>query len=70
MLIIFVVVVLFRKAREDETAATQRLNEMVADYGDVIPRRDFEALEKKHVEVMDTYEELQGDFDKLQQEHE
>ena len=38
----------FRKARDDEKAASIRLNEMIANYGDVIPRRDFEALEKKH----------------------
>jgi hypothetical protein len=37
-----------RKAREDEKRASVRLNEMIANYGDVIPRRDFEALEKKH----------------------
>ena len=38
----------FRKAREDEKSASVRLNEMIANYGDVIPRRDFEALEKKY----------------------
>lgn len=37
-----------RKAREDEKNASIRLNEMIANYGDVIPRRDFEALEKKY----------------------
>ena len=38
----------YRKAREDEAAATRRLNEMEANYGDVIPRRDFEALQKQY----------------------
>ncbi len=38
----------FRKARDDEAAATRRLNEMIANYGDVIPRRDFETLDKTH----------------------
>ena len=38
----------FRKAREDEAAATKRLNDMIANYGDVIPRRDFESLQKLH----------------------
>ena len=37
----------FRKAREDEKSATARLQDMIANYGDVIPRRDFEGLEKK-----------------------
>ena len=36
----------FRKAREDEKSATSRLHDMIANYGDVIPRRDFEMLEK------------------------
>lgn len=38
----------YRRAREDEKAASKRLSEMEANYGDVIPRRDFETLEKKH----------------------
>jgi len=28
--------------------ASQRLNEMIANYGDVIPRRDYEQLQKQH----------------------
>ena len=35
----------FRKAREDLDAKNQKLAEMEADYGDVVPRRDFERLE-------------------------
>ena len=35
----------FRKAREDLDAKSQKLAEMEADYGDVVPRRDFERLE-------------------------
>ena len=34
-----------RKAREDLDAKSQKLAEMEADYGDVVPRRDFERLE-------------------------
>ena len=34
-----------RKAREDLDAKNQKLAEMEADYGDVVPRRDFERLE-------------------------
>ncbi|XP_052229726.1 translin-associated factor X-interacting protein 1-like isoform X2 [Dreissena polymorpha] len=59
-----------KKAREDEKAATQRLNEMIANYGDVIPRRDFEGLEKKHNELLESVEVQKNDFDKLRQEHE
>ena len=45
---LFVVLTLFlcfRKAREDLDAKNQKLAEMEADYGDVVPRRDFERLE-------------------------
>lgn len=34
----------YRKSREDLSEATRRLNEMIANYGDVVPRRDFEFL--------------------------
>ena len=37
-----------RKAREDEMDASRRLNEMIANYGDVIPRRDYEQLQKQY----------------------
>ena len=37
----------YRKARENEMDASRRLNEMIADYGDVIPRRDYEQLQKQ-----------------------
>ena len=37
-----------RKAREDEASATKRMNEMIANYGDVIPRRDYEQLQKHY----------------------
>ncbi|XP_048254732.1 translin-associated factor X-interacting protein 1-like [Haliotis rufescens] len=59
-----------RKAREDEKSATQRLNEMVANYGDVIPRRDFEALEAKHKKLEEESAVSKDDFRKLQVEHE
>ncbi|KAL8570488.1 hypothetical protein ACOMHN_034523 [Nucella lapillus] len=58
-----------KKAREDEKTASVRLTEMVANYGDVIPRRDFESLEKKHKELEEQGEVTQGDFRKLQAEH-
>jgi len=39
---------MYRKARENEMEASRRLNEMIANYGDVIPRRDYEELHKQH----------------------
>ncbi|KAK7114786.1 translin-associated factor X-interacting protein 1-like [Littorina saxatilis] len=58
-----------KKAREDEKAASVRLNEMIANYGDVIPRREFEALEKNYKEVEKHAEANETDFLKLQAEH-
>jgi len=44
-----------RKAREDEMDASRRLNEMIANYGDVIPRRDYQQLQKENeVALLDT----------------
>ena len=60
----------FRKAREDEAAATRRLNEMIANYGDVIPRRDFEQLQKDHIKMEEQQEQAKADYDKLKEEHE
>ena len=35
----------YRRAREDLRAANLRINQMLADYGDVVPRREFEMIE-------------------------
>lgn len=34
-----------RRAREDLRVANQRINTILADYGDVVPRREYEMLE-------------------------
>ena len=39
---------IFSRAREDLRAANQRINTMLADYGDVVPRREFEMLETSY----------------------
>ncbi|PKU30803.1 translin-associated factor x-interacting protein 1 [Limosa lapponica baueri] len=39
-------------ARQDLTKAQVKLNKMIADYGDVVPRRDFESLEKKYSDLL------------------
>ena len=57
------------RAREDEMAATKRLNDIVANYGDVIPRRDFEALQKQYQQLESKVEEMKGDYQKLRGEH-
>lgn len=37
-----------RRAREDLRSANQKINSMLADYGDVIPRREHELLETSY----------------------
>ena len=61
---------LIRKARDDEASATKRLNDVIANYGDVIPRRDFESLTKTHQDLENKIQLLQEDFQKLKDEHE
>lgn len=39
-------------ARQDLTKAQVKLNTMTADYEDVVPRRDFESLEKKYSDLL------------------
>jgi hypothetical protein len=58
-----------QKAREDEMEASRRLNEMVANYGDVIPRRDYQQLQKHYEDLEDKLEMLKSDFNKLKTEH-
>ena len=44
--------ILFSRAREDLRTCNQRINTMLADYGDVVPRREFEMMETTcHVSV-------------------
>ncbi|NXO58275.1 TXIP1 protein, partial [Aramus guarauna] len=57
-------------ARQDLTKAQVKLNAMVADYGDVVPRRDFESLEKKYSDLLQEMKALQKDFDQLHKEYE
>ena len=36
------------RAREDLRVANQRINTILADYGDVVPRREYEMLEDSY----------------------
>ncbi|XP_022094561.1 translin-associated factor X-interacting protein 1-like [Acanthaster planci] len=58
-----------RKAREDLTDATQRLTEMIANYGDVVPRRDFEGLKVQHEKLQEELAQLKNDHEVLMSEH-
>ncbi|XP_035274314.1 translin-associated factor X-interacting protein 1 isoform X1 [Anguilla anguilla] len=55
--------------REDMTRAQVELNQLQADYADVVPRRDWDNLERSHQENQEQLEVLQKDFDKLQAQH-
>lgn len=45
--------VALRVARQDLTKAQVDLNTMQANYGDVVPRRDFELQERKYNDLAD-----------------
>ncbi|KFP95193.1 Translin-associated factor X-interacting protein 1, partial [Haliaeetus albicilla] len=57
-------------ARQDLTKAQVKLNTMIADYEDVVPRRDFESLEKKYSDLLQEMKTLQKNFDQLHKEYE
>jgi len=57
-------------AREDLAKQAEELIRIKADYGDVVPRRDFLALESKFTELEEKHELLRKDFVQLQDEHE
>ncbi|NXX53630.1 TXIP1 protein, partial [Scopus umbretta] len=57
-------------ARQDLTNVQVKMNTMIADYGDVVPRRDFESLEKKYSDLLQEMKTLQKDFDQLHNEYE
>ncbi|XP_067158947.1 translin-associated factor X-interacting protein 1 [Apteryx mantelli] len=56
-------------AQQDLTKAQVELNRMIADYGDVVPRRDFESLEKKYSDLLQEMKTQQKDFDQLHMEY-
>ncbi|KAM6946369.1 translin-associated factor X-interacting protein 1 [Aplochiton taeniatus] len=58
-----------RVCREDLTKAQVKLNQLHAEYGDVVPRRDWESLEHTHTQSLKQLETLQGDFDQMKREY-
>ncbi|XP_048372137.1 translin-associated factor X-interacting protein 1 isoform X1 [Sphaerodactylus townsendi] len=58
-----------KTARQDLTKAQVELNTMKANFGDVVPRRDFESQEKKYNELAEKMMALQEDFKDLQEEY-
>lgn len=58
-----------RKAREDLEMKTLRLAAVMADYGDVIPRREFEKLENQFKSMEDEFDIMKKDHEVLMKEH-
>uniref|UniRef100_A0A8C3L2X1 Translin-associated factor X-interacting protein 1 N-terminal domain-containing protein n=1 Tax=Chrysolophus pictus TaxID=9089 RepID=A0A8C3L2X1_CHRPC len=58
-----------KMARQDLTKAQVKLNAMTAEYGDVVPRRDFESLEKKYSDLLQEMKTLRKDFEQLHEEY-
>jgi len=57
------------KAREELANKTQRLTEVLSDYGDVVPRRDFESVERQLKCMQDEHTELRKNNNQLLKEH-
>uniref|UniRef100_UPI00398EF8D9 translin-associated factor X-interacting protein 1 isoform X2 n=1 Tax=Pristiophorus japonicus TaxID=55135 RepID=UPI00398EF8D9 len=55
--------------RADLKVLQVELNAMKAEYGDVIPRRDFEALDKNYNELIEKNDILLKQFYQMKQEH-
>ncbi|XP_052542117.1 translin-associated factor X-interacting protein 1 [Tympanuchus pallidicinctus] len=58
-----------KMARQDLTKAQVKLNAMTAEYGDVVPRKDFESLEKKYSDLLQEMKTLRKDFEQLHEEY-
>ena len=59
-----------RKAREDEKEASQIMNNIIANYGDVIPKQDYLNLQKQFEALQARVSERATEFDNLKLEHE
>eukprot|EP00062_Callorhinchus_milii_P005424 gi/632944832/ref/XP_007887716.1/ PREDICTED: translin-associated factor X-interacting protein 1 isoform X2 [Callorhinchus milii] len=55
--------------RQDLTMLQVELNTMKAEYGDVIPRREFEILEKNYNELHEKHEHIQKDHNQIKVEY-
>nr|XP_020844974.1 translin-associated factor X-interacting protein 1 isoform X2 [Phascolarctos cinereus] len=58
-----------KMARQDLTRTQKELNTMKANFGDVVPRRDFEMEEKKNKELFEMVESLRSDFEEIRKEY-
>ncbi|XP_030059525.1 translin-associated factor X-interacting protein 1 [Microcaecilia unicolor] len=58
-----------KMAQKNLTETQIELNRIKADYGDVVPRRDFEMQKKKMAELVCKVDTLQKDFNQLKMEY-
>ncbi|XP_006878954.1 PREDICTED: translin-associated factor X-interacting protein 1 [Elephantulus edwardii] len=59
-----------KMARQDLTRTQMELTTMKANFGDVVPRRDFEMQEKINKDLQEQLESLRADYDEVRKEHE
>ncbi|XP_068941819.1 translin-associated factor X-interacting protein 1 [Petaurus breviceps papuanus] len=59
-----------KMARQDLTRTQKELNTMKANFGDVVPRRDFEMEEKRNKALFEMVQGLKSDFEEIQKEYE
>ncbi|XP_056663779.1 translin-associated factor X-interacting protein 1 isoform X2 [Monodelphis domestica] len=59
-----------KMARQDLTNTQKELNTMKANFGDVVPRRDFEMQEKRNKALYEMLEGLKTDFEEIRKEYE
>ncbi|XP_004600962.2 translin-associated factor X-interacting protein 1 [Sorex araneus] len=59
-----------KMARQDLTRTQMELNTMKANFGDVVPRRDFEMQEKINKDLQEQLDSLCADYEEVCKEHE
>lgn len=57
------------KTKEDLAKLQDKLNEVLADYGDVVPRREYERIEALNITNNESLERYKTDYDGLIKEH-
>ncbi|KAM6223780.1 translin-associated factor X-interacting protein 1 [Rhynchocyon petersi] len=59
-----------KMTRQDLTRTQMELNTMKANFGDVVPRRDFEMQEKINKDLQEQLDSLRADYEEVRKEHE
>ncbi|XP_045047876.2 translin-associated factor X-interacting protein 1 isoform X6 [Desmodus rotundus] len=59
-----------KMARQDLARTQMELNTMKANFGDVVPRRDFEMQEKTNKDLQEQLDSLRDDYEEVRKEHE